>query len=173
MDVNAAVAREGGRGREIVMYVLWGGMLGESGDRKVTYQGAPRKCMVVKEGIGVEELMKMVRKMTGSDISEEKLCTYDREMLVGIEGDSDVKVIFKGNDEHGYMYVARNSSSERAVVCEGRVRDFREGKQIARSGRKYDDVVEVGVEGGNNQVGVKRNYRSLGSEGGELPVSKL
>ena len=48
-------------------------MLVESGDRKVTYEGGSRKCMVVREGTGVEELLKMLRKMIGSDISEEKL----------------------------------------------------------------------------------------------------
>ncbi|KAJ8429908.1 hypothetical protein Cgig2_025338 [Carnegiea gigantea] len=54
----------------------------------------------------------MVREMTGSDMVEEKLwytLKYDGEMLVVVEGDSDMKVIFKGNDEHGYMYVAGNS----------------------------------------------------------------
>ena len=45
----------------------------ESGDRKVTYEGGSRKCMVVREETGVEELLKMLRKMIGSDISEEKL----------------------------------------------------------------------------------------------------
>ncbi|KAJ8425801.1 hypothetical protein Cgig2_023734 [Carnegiea gigantea] len=69
MDANATVAGEGGRGREIVMYVLWGGMLAESGDGKVTYEGGSRKCMEVKEGMGVEELMKMVGEMTGSDMN--------------------------------------------------------------------------------------------------------
>ncbi|KAJ8447480.1 hypothetical protein Cgig2_019474 [Carnegiea gigantea] len=68
--------------------------------------------MVVREGIGAEELLKMVREMIGSDMSEEKLwysLKYDKEMLVGVEGDNDVHVFFKGNDEHGYMYVAGNA----------------------------------------------------------------
>lgn len=41
----------------------------------------------------------MVRKMIGSDKSEEKLwynLKYDREMLVPVEVDSNVEVIFKG-----------------------------------------------------------------------------
>ncbi|KAJ8432255.1 hypothetical protein Cgig2_013908 [Carnegiea gigantea] len=89
MDVNAAVAGEGGRGREIVM-----------------------------------------------------------EMLVVVEVDSDVKVIFKGNDEHGYIYVAGNAGPvrrqhARAAVCEARV------------------------------WMVCSNYRSLGLEGGEQPASRL
>ncbi|KAJ8435246.1 hypothetical protein Cgig2_005298 [Carnegiea gigantea] len=110
----------------------------------------------------VEELMKMVREITGTDMSKKKLwysLKYDREMLVVVEGDSDVKVIFKGNDKHGYLYVAGNSgpmrrAQESTTICEGGVRDCDE-------------------EGGNNQVGklmayllVYRNCRSLGSKGG-------
>ncbi|KAJ8424836.1 LOW QUALITY PROTEIN: hypothetical protein Cgig2_031571 [Carnegiea gigantea] len=113
-------------------------MLAESGDGKVMYEGGSRKCMVMKEGMGVEELMQIVREITGSGMLEEKIwysLKYDREMLVA--EDSDTKVIFKGNDEHGYMYVAGNSSP-------------------VRSGRKCDDSVEVGEEGGNNQARVKR-----------------
>ncbi|KAJ8433491.1 hypothetical protein Cgig2_018025 [Carnegiea gigantea] len=145
MDVNTAVAREGGRGREIVMYVLCG-VLVESGDGKVTYEGGSRKCMVIREGIGVKELLKMV--------------------------------IFKGNDEHGYMYVAGNAGPvrqphARVVVCESRVQDIGEGKQIARSGGKCNDDEEVGEESDNNEARVKRNSRSLGVEGGELRGSRL
>ncbi|KAJ8424605.1 hypothetical protein Cgig2_014409 [Carnegiea gigantea] len=181
MDVNAAVAGEGGRGREIVMYVLWGGMVVESGDGKVTYEGGSRKCMVVREGTGAEELFKMVRKMTGSDKSEEKLwynLRYDREMLVPVEVDSDVEVIFKGNDEHGYLYVSGNAGPvrrehARAAVCEARERDTGEGKQIGKSGRKCNDVQEVGEERGNNKAGVKQDCRSVGVEGGEQPGRRL
>ena len=71
--MNAVVAVEGGKGRKIVMYVLWGAMLAESGDGKVTYEGGSRKCVVMKEGMVVKELMKMVREMTGCDMLEEKL----------------------------------------------------------------------------------------------------
>lgn len=77
-------------------YVCFGGMLVESGDGKVTYKGRARKCMVVREGIGAEELLKMVREIIGSDMSEEKLrysLKYDREMLVAVEGDNNVQVI--------------------------------------------------------------------------------
>lgn len=58
----------------------------------------------------------------------------------------------------------------RAAVCESRVRDIGEDKQIARSGGKCNDGEEVGEERGNNEAGVKR---SLGVEGGEQPVSRL
>ncbi|KAJ8422133.1 hypothetical protein Cgig2_008647 [Carnegiea gigantea] len=137
-------------------------MLMESEDEKVTYEGGSRKCMVVREGMGAEELLKMVRKMTESEISEEKLwysLKYDREMFTAVEVDNNVKVIFKGNDEHGYMYIGRNAGQvrrpyARAVAFEARVRDIGEGKQIARSGGKCNDGEEVGEERGNNDVEV-------------------
>ncbi|KAJ8428462.1 hypothetical protein Cgig2_012529 [Carnegiea gigantea] len=170
MDVNTAIAGEGGRG-----------ILVESGDGKVTCEGGSRKCMVVREGMGAEELQKMMREMTGSDMLDEKLwysLKYDMEMLVAVEGDNDVQVIFKGNDEHGYMYVAGNADPlrrpyVRAAVCESRVRDIGEVKQIARSGGKCNDGEEVGEERSNNEAGVKCNCRSLGVKGGELPTSRL
>ncbi|KAJ8428406.1 LOW QUALITY PROTEIN: hypothetical protein Cgig2_024552 [Carnegiea gigantea] len=163
-----------GEGDSYVCFVR--GMLVESGDGKVTYEGGSRKCMVVREGTGAEELFKMVRKMIGTDKSEEKLwynLKYDREMLVPVEVDSNVEVIFKGNEEHGYLYVARNArpvrqEHARAAVCEARERDTGEGKQIGRSGRKCND--EVAEECGNNEAGVKR---SVGVEGGEQPGNRL
>ena len=117
----------------------------ESGDGKVTYEGGSRTCMVVRERTGAEELFKMVRKMIESDKSEEKLwysLKYDRKMLVPVEVDSDVvhvEVIFKGNDEHFYLYVAGGAGlvrreHVRAAVCEARERNIGEGKQIGRSG---------------------------------------
>ncbi|KAJ8441226.1 hypothetical protein Cgig2_033950 [Carnegiea gigantea] len=83
-------------------------------------------------------------------------------MLVAVEGESDVKVIFKGNDEHGYLY-------ESAAIRKGRVRDCRDGKLLGTSGRTGNDGVQVGRERGNNQA----RCRSLGSEGRELPASRL
>ncbi|KAJ8423840.1 hypothetical protein Cgig2_024298 [Carnegiea gigantea] len=165
-----------GKGDSYVCFM--GGMLVETRDGKVTYEGRSRKCMVVRKGMGAKELLKMVREMTGSDMSEEKLwysLKYDREMLVAVEGDNDVQVIFKGNDEHGYMYIVENTGPmrrphTRAALCESRVRDIGEGKQIARSGGKCNDGEEVGEERGNNEAGGKR---SLGVEGGELLASRL
>ena len=114
--MNAVIAGEGGRGGRQLCMFCGGGMLAKSRDGKVTYEGESRKCMVMKEGIGVEELMKMLREMIGSDMLEEKLwysLKYDREMLMAIEGDSNMKVIFKGNDEHGHMYVTENGGPVR------------------------------------------------------------
>ena len=67
--------------------------------------------MVVKEGMGLEEVIKMVKEIRGAEMSERKLwysLEYDTEMLVVVEGDTNVKMIFKGNGEHDYLYVAEN-----------------------------------------------------------------
>jgi len=80
---------------------------------------------------------------------------------VAVKVDNDVEVIFKGNDEHGYMYVAGNvgpmrRSHARAAACEARVRDIGEGKEIVRSGGKCNDGEKVCEQRGNNETGVKR-----------------
>jgi len=31
---------------------------------------------------------------------------YNRNIKMEMEGDSDVRMMFKGNDEHGYVYVS-------------------------------------------------------------------
>ncbi|KAJ8427307.1 hypothetical protein Cgig2_032956 [Carnegiea gigantea] len=118
--------------------------LAQSGDGKVTYEGGLRKCITVKEGMGLEEVVRMVKKITGTDMSERKLwysLKYDREMLVAVEGGTNVKMILKGNDEHDCLYVAGNEES--VAVFEGRVRDFHDGKLFGRTGRNGDDGVEV------------------------------
>ncbi|KAJ8430997.1 hypothetical protein Cgig2_025679 [Carnegiea gigantea] len=70
MDVDDAFVGEGG-----------GGELKEGGYGKVTYVGGSRKRIVVKEGMGLEEIRRMLR------------------------GGVDVRIVFKGNNEHGYSYV--------------------------------------------------------------------
>ncbi|KAJ8436383.1 hypothetical protein Cgig2_032204 [Carnegiea gigantea] len=165
MDVHVTVIGDGGGGREIVICVLLeGGVLAQNGKGKVTYEGGSKRCMVVKEGMGVEEVIRIVKEVTGIDMSEKKLwyvLKYDREMLLAVEGDTDMKMIFKGNDEHDYLYVSRNKGplrqgEESVAVCEGRVRACHDGQACSRSGRNGHDGVEVGQEGGRNQAGGKR-----------------
>ena len=73
MDVHVVVAGDGGVGREIVMYFLYGRMVAQSREGKVIYEGGSRKCMVVKEGMGVEEVIGMIKEITGTDMSGKKL----------------------------------------------------------------------------------------------------
>ena len=40
---------------------------------------------------------------------------YDRQMLIAVEGDMNAKIIFKGNDEHGCLYVGGKDGPMRRV----------------------------------------------------------
>ncbi|KAJ8444475.1 hypothetical protein Cgig2_024039 [Carnegiea gigantea] len=70
----------------------------------------------------------MVKEITRSDILEQKIwysLKYDRQMLMALEGHMYMSMIFKGNDEHGYLYGGNEGPMRRAqkgvIVCEGRV----------------------------------------------------
>ena len=87
---------------------VMGGELEESGDGKVTYVEGLTKCIMLKEGMAVEEVLRLVTDITGSDLCERKLwynLKYGRPMLMAVEEDVDVRIIFKRNNEHGYLYV--------------------------------------------------------------------
>ncbi|KAJ8444749.1 hypothetical protein Cgig2_033757 [Carnegiea gigantea] len=104
MDGDGAGGGNGGVGRELVVYVLWGGELEENGDGKLTYVGGSTKCILLKEGMAMEEVLRLATGIRGSDLRDGKLwysLKYDRQMLMAIEGDMDVRMILKGNDEHG------------------------------------------------------------------------
>ena len=51
---------------------VMGGMLEQSGDEKVTYEGGPRKCMVAEEEMGLKEMQRMTKEITESDLSKHK-----------------------------------------------------------------------------------------------------
>ncbi|KAJ8422358.1 LOW QUALITY PROTEIN: hypothetical protein Cgig2_034013 [Carnegiea gigantea] len=98
----------------------------------------------------------MVKEITGTNMTEKKLwynLKYDREMLLPAKGDTDVKIIFKGNVKHGYLYVSRNEGPLR-------VQAFYDGKVYDQSGRSGHDGMEVGREGGRNQVIGQRRRRA-------------
>jgi len=42
--------------RELLVYVPWGGVVVDGGEGKMVYNGGSRKCVVMREGMGVEEL---------------------------------------------------------------------------------------------------------------------
>ena len=84
-----------------------GEVLQEGGDRNVTYKGGLKKCMLVKEGMGIKEVQRMVTQSTGRDFLEHKVCyslKHDRQMLMLVEANKDVRMISNGNKEHGYLY---------------------------------------------------------------------
>jgi len=58
----------------------------------------------------------MVKETIHCDLSDHKVLyslKHDMQMLMPIEGDIDARIIFKGNDEHDYLYVSGNHGSKR------------------------------------------------------------
>ncbi|KAJ8444750.1 hypothetical protein Cgig2_033758 [Carnegiea gigantea] len=55
MDGDGAGGGNGGVGRELVVYVLCVGDLEEDGDGKLIYMGGSTKCILLKEGMAMEE----------------------------------------------------------------------------------------------------------------------
>jgi len=74
-----------------------------------------------------------------------------------MEGDADVRMFLKGNNEHGYLYVGNNDRpkkyTQKAIASrEGRTRSCDHGIIYRRIKRAKDDIVEEGHKG----AGVKR-----------------
>ncbi|KAJ8421874.1 hypothetical protein Cgig2_028023 [Carnegiea gigantea] len=123
VEDGASIGDSGGR-RVVVVYVLWGEL--EEGSRKY---------ILVNEGIGVEEVRRMVTKIIDSDLSEHKLwynLKYDRQMFIVVEKNMDVRIVFKGNDEDDYLYVGgddgpRRQTQKGATANEGRTHTCDEG----------------------------------------------
>ncbi|KAJ8446366.1 LOW QUALITY PROTEIN: hypothetical protein Cgig2_019259 [Carnegiea gigantea] len=62
--------------------------------------------VVVTYSAGIEEVRRMVTEISGNELSEQKVwfsLKYDRGLVMALEGDADVRMFFKGNDEHGYF----------------------------------------------------------------------
>ncbi|KAJ8429402.1 hypothetical protein Cgig2_025589 [Carnegiea gigantea] len=69
---------------------------------------------------------------------------YDREMVMELEVDGDVRMFLKGSDEHGYLYVGESDGPKRRTQKATRTCD--DGVVPGRSGRDRDDMVEEGWE---------------------------
>jgi len=148
--------------KELLVYVLWGGVLEAGAEGKMVYNGGSRKCMVVQDGMGVEELRGMVKETVGGGVEVDRIwysLKYDRNMIMGVEGDVDVRMMLKGNDEHGYVYVGNKES---VVPCVRKnVRERRVGEGGGEEGtvggrcRKRQGVAvleEMEVAGGNDAM---------------------
>jgi len=56
----------------------------------------------------LEELGRLLQEAVGHDVLLERLwysLKYNKNLLMVVEGDMDVKMMLKRNDEHGYLYV--------------------------------------------------------------------
>ena len=122
----------------------------DGGEGKMRYNCEARKCMLVREGMGVDELRKMVRETVGVGVEVDRIwysLKYDRNMIMAIEGDIDVMMMFKGNDEHGYVYVCNKESlvprvSKNATTTTKAAGAGAGGTLVGSSGRRADVAVE-------------------------------
>ncbi|KAJ8424121.1 hypothetical protein Cgig2_009705 [Carnegiea gigantea] len=109
--------------------------------------------MLLKEDMGLEEVRRKVSAIISIELTVQKLwysLNYDRGMVMELEGDGDVRMFMKGNDEYEYLYVGESNRLKRRTVKA--TRTCEEGVIRVRSGRDRDDIVQqVG-----NAAGVKR-----------------
>ena len=102
--------------------------------------------MVVREGMGVEELRGLVRKTVGDCVVVKRLwysLKYDRHMIMVVDGDMHVRMMFKGNDAYGYVYVSGKDSLLHGVsnaigARAGETGAVDQGTRVRRSSR-WDD----------------------------------
>ncbi|KAJ8444421.1 hypothetical protein Cgig2_005943 [Carnegiea gigantea] len=112
-----------------------GGELDDGGAGKVTYVGGWTKYIVLKEGVGMEEVQRMVSEITGNDLIVQKLwhsLKYDRRMVMKLED---------GNNKHGYLYVGDSDGPKRRA--QKATRSCNHGVVCGRSGRCKDDMVQI------------------------------
>ncbi|KAJ8448843.1 LOW QUALITY PROTEIN: hypothetical protein Cgig2_011464 [Carnegiea gigantea] len=98
--------------------------------------------------MGMEETRRMVSEVTGNDLTMQKFLKYDRRMVMVVEGDADVRIFLKGNDEHRVM--GRRGARRRQVHhAKGEREAVSEPEQWAASkfgnerwGRMNNNVIE-------------------------------
>jgi len=98
--------------------------------------------MVLKEDMGLEEVRRKMSEITDIELTVQKLwysLMYNRGMVMELEGDDDVRMFMKGNEEHEYLYVGESDGMKRRTqnatwTCE-------EGVVPVRSGRDRDDII--------------------------------
>ncbi|KAJ8430488.1 hypothetical protein Cgig2_004681 [Carnegiea gigantea] len=134
-----------GDGRKVVVYVSLGGRVGRWWSWKVMYMGGWTNCIMLKEVIGLKEVRRKVSEITGNDLTAQKLwysLKYDRGMGIELEGDGDVRIFLKENDEHGYLYVGDSDGTKRRT--QKVMWSYDHGIVYGRSGRDRDDMVQEG-----------------------------
>ena len=61
----------------------------------------------------MEELREMVRETVGVGVEVDRMwhsLKYNGNMIMAVEGDMDVRMTFKRNDEHSYAYVSHKEN---------------------------------------------------------------
>ncbi|KAJ8429661.1 hypothetical protein Cgig2_001657 [Carnegiea gigantea] len=104
-----------------------------------------------ERGYGLEEMRR-------------KSLKYDRGMVMELEGNGDVRMFLKGNDEYGYLYVGESDRPKRRTQKATRTCD--DGVVRGRSGRGRDDMVEEGRKGAGVKMWATCEYWAAVSESG-------
>ena len=91
------------------MYICLGGYLKRGGNGVLTYHGGISDCILMRQNIGVADVVKVEEEMMGEGFRECRLwynTKFDRNLLMPLQRDGDVGKLIKGNDDFMYMYVA-------------------------------------------------------------------
>jgi len=86
-----------------------GGVVEDGGEGKIRYNGGSKKCVLVREGMGLDDLREMVQETVGAGVEVDRTwysLKYDRNVIMAMEVDTNVRMMFKENDENGYVYVS-------------------------------------------------------------------
>ena len=124
------------------------GKLDDGGVGKVTHVGGWTKYIVLKEGVGLEQVRRMVSEITSNVLTVHKLWSslkYDRGMVKELEGDGDLRMFLKGNDEHRYLHVGENDGPKRRA--QKATWSYDHGVVCGRSNRDRDDIIQEGRKG--------------------------
>ena len=100
-----------------------------------------------------EELKGMVREI-GNGVQMDRLSynlKYNRNMIMAVEGDMDMGMMFKENDEHEYSYVGGKDSLVRRVSKGGgatarETSATNEGRRCGTSGRRSDGGAKEDIQ---------------------------
>jgi len=103
---------------------------------------------MLKEGMGIEEVRRMMTKITRNDLSKYKLwhsLKNDRGMIMPVQGDVDIRLFSKRNEEHMYFYMGESDGPKKrtqkaGASCAGRMQSCNHSVICVRSGRDRDVV---------------------------------
>ena len=109
-------------GREIVVYVCWGGQWDGGVDGRRTYVGGRRACSWISQTMRIGEIWKVLEKEMGESISGHKVwysLQFDRSLLMPFVTDEDIMKLVRGNDTHAYLYVDGEGGPSNVALKEG------------------------------------------------------
>jgi len=94
--------------KETVVYVCWGGVLQDGGNDTMTYVGGNTRCVWVSQGMGVEDVWKLLEGVVREGVKDQKMwynLKYDQRLMIELQSDADLRSLIWGNDAHAYLYI--------------------------------------------------------------------